>query len=329
MSVLLISQTAGSMLTYGIPVLICLAIFVGIWVVGDIYFNKATRSESRLDQLRRRNSGEPVDEKKNSAKDGIEKLLSKASPGLSSAIQPKSEKDVRKKRMKLDSAGFRSEKAVEYLLALQVISLIFGLFIGGIGSIWATGLTTKAAIYTFGAGALFFFLPDLILSFIASKRKEKIFLGLPDALDLMTVCVEAGLGQDQALRRVSSELDKAHPVIASEFQACNHELQMGKTREDVLHDLAERNDVEDLRTLANVLIQVDRFGTSVAKALRTQSDAMRVRRRQIAEEKASKTAVNLIFPLVLCIFPGIFVVLVGPAAITMVNELLPLMAGEK
>jgi tight adherence protein C len=175
---------------------------------------------------------------------------------------------------------------------------------------------------------LFFLLPGVILGIIAKKRKEKIFLGLPDALDLMVVCVEAGLGQDQALRKVSEELDKAHPVIAGEFNQCNHQLQMGKTRENVLRELSARNDVEDLKTLANVLIQVDRFGTSVGKALRTQSDAMRVRRRQIAEEKASKTAVALIFPLVLCIFPGIFVVLVGPAAITMVQELLPTMGGQ-
>ena len=185
--------------------------------------------------------------------------------------------------------------------------------------------STTAVIYACGIALLFFLLPGVILSIMGKKRKEKIFLSLPDALDLMVVCVEAGLGQDQALRRVSEELEKAHPTIAMEFNQCNHELQMGKTREDVLQSLATRNDVDDLNTLANVLIQVDRFGTSVGKALRTQSDAMRTRRKQIAEEKASKTAVALIFPLVLCIFPGIFAVLVGPAAITMVKELLPTM----
>ena len=206
---------------------------------------------------------------------------------------------------------------------------MFGLFVGGIGSILLKGFTVTSLIYALGVTFVFFLAPSLVLSFIASKRKEKIFLSLPDALDLMVVCVEAGLGQDQALRRVSEELEKAHPVIASEFQQCNHQLQMGKTREHVLSDLGRRNDVEDLKTLASVLIQVDRFGTSVGQALRTQSEAMRVRRRQIAEEKASKTAVQLIFPLVLCIFPGIFVVLVGPAAITVVNEMLPIMAGNK
>ena len=141
----------------------------------------------------------------------------------------------------------------------------------------------------------------------------------------MVVCVEAGLGMDQALRRVAEEMVDTHPVVAHEFQVCNQQLQYGSTRETVLTELGDRNGVDDLKTLASVMIQVDKFGTSVGKALRIQSDAMRTRRRQIAEEKASKTAVQLIFPLVLFIFPGIFVVLVGPAAITMMDELLPMM----
>lgn len=304
---------------------IFVAIAVGLWVVFDTFFNGQTRSESRLDQMRRRANGGGDIEESTSARDGINKLLSKASPKLSSAIQPKSEKDVNKLKVKLDSAGFRSEKAVEIFLSIQVLSGLFGLFMGGIGSVIAKGFTTTAVLYACGVALLFFLLPGVIMSIIAKKRKEKVFLSLPDALDLMVVCVEAGLGQDQALRRVSEELEKAHPVIAGEFNECNHQLQMGKPREDVLQELATRNDVDDLNTLANVLIQVDRFGTSVGKALRTQSDSMRTRRKQIAEEKASKTAVALIFPLVLCIFPGIFVVLVGPAAITMVKELLPTM----
>ena len=280
---------------YVTPIAIFVAIAVGLWLVFDTFFNGETRSESRLDQMRRRARGEVAEEpEENSTRDGINALLTKASPTLSSAIQPKNEKDVNKMKVKLDSAGFRSDNAVEMFLSLQVLSGLFGLFMGGIGSVIAKGFSTTAILYAFGIALLFFLLPGLILGMIAKKRKEKIFLGLPDALDLMVVCVEAGLGQDQALRKVSEELDKAHPVIAGEFNQCNHQLQMGKTREDVLRDLSDRNDVEDLKTLANVLIQVDRFGTSLGKALRTQSDAMRVRRRQIAEEKASKTAVALI-----------------------------------
>ena len=143
----------------------------------------------------------------------------------------------------------------------------------------------------------------------------------------MVVCVEAGLGLDQAMRRVSEEMQKSFRVIADEFALCNLQIQMGRGRNEVLHELGVRTGVEDLRSLASILIQADKFGSSIAQALRVQSDSMRVRRAQIAEEKAAKTAVKLIFPLVLFIFPGIFVVLVGPAAITMINELLPKMGG--
>ncbi len=155
----------------------------------------------------------------------------------------------------------------------------------------------------------------------ASNRKQAIFLALPDALDLMVVCVEAGLGLDQAMRKVAEEMKSTYRVLAEEFALSNFQLQMGRPRAEVLHDLGMRTGVADLRALAAVLIQADKFGSSVAQALRTQSDSMRIRRRQLAEEKAAKTAVKLIFPLVLFIFPGIFVVLVGPAAIMMVRQM--------
>jgi tight adherence protein C len=170
-----------------------------------------------------------------------------------------------------------------------------------------------------------FYLPNILLAFLAKRRKEQIFLGLPDALDLLVVCVEAGLGLDQAMRRVSDEMRKSYRVIAEEFGLCNLQLQMGKSRAQVLQDLGIRSGVEDLRSLASILIQADKFGSSIAQALRVQSDSMRTRRRQIAEEKAAKTAVKLIFPLVMFIFPGIFVVLVGPAAITIIREMFPAM----
>jgi tight adherence protein C len=144
---------------------------------------------------------------------------------------------------------------------------------------------------------------------------------------MMVVCVEAGLGLDQAMRRVSEEMRRTYWVISDEFGVANFQLQMGRPRNDVLHELGIRTGVSDLRALAAVIIQADKFGSSIAQALRVQSDSMRTRRRQIAEEKAAKTAVKLIFPLVLFIFPGIFVVLVGPAAITMVNQLFPNMGG--
>ena len=175
---------------------------------------------------------------------------------------------------------------------------------------------------------LLFYLPDVVVGFLGSSRKQAIFLALPDALDLMVVCVEAGLGLDQAMRKVADEMKKTYRILAEEFALSNFQLQMGRPRAEVLHEFGARTGVSDLRALAAVLIQADKFGSSVAQALRTQSDSMRIRRRQLAEEKAAKTAVKLIFPLVLFIFPGIFVVLVGPAAITMVRQMFPVMGGQ-
>jgi tight adherence protein C len=161
-----------------------------------------------------------------------------------------------------------------------------------------------------------------VLSFIKKKRVEAIFLGLPDALDLMVVCVEAGLGLDTAMRRVAAELVEACPVLCEELAIANFQVQMGRPRKDVLHDLGQRTGVDDVRSLAAVLIQAEKFGASIATALRVQSDSMRIRRRQLAEERAAKTAVLLMLPLVLFIFPGIFVVLVGPAGIKIATTLM-------
>jgi tight adherence protein C len=150
---------------------------------------------------------------------------------------------------------------------------------------------------------------------LRTTRQKEILLTLPDALDLLVVCVESGLGLDAALRKVTEEMKNHAKTICEELQLANLQLQMGRPRREVLHDLGVRTGVDDMKALAAILIQADRFGSSIAQALRVQSDSMRVRRRQIAEEKAAKTAVQLIFPLVLFIFPAIFVVLVGPAAI--------------
>jgi tight adherence protein C len=167
-----------------------------------------------------------------------------------------------------------------------------------------------------------FYLPSMILWWIKKKRQEEIFLSLPDALDLLVVCVESGLGLDAAMRKVCDEMQKHAKTICEEFSLANFQLQMGRPRREVLHDLGVRTGVDDVRSLAAILIQADRFGSSIAQALRVQSDSMRTRRKQIAEEKAAKTAVQLLFPLILFIFPGIFVVLVGPAAINIMETLL-------
>ncbi len=299
------------------------------WVLERLAAGKP-RAEQRLEEFRdppkRRQMASKASVKKT---DAMTKMLEKASPALAKPLQPKSELEASKLKQRLAHAGFRGEAAPSIYLGLKFVFLVAGFIFGGGAMLFSKGLVMDALIYTVIVAGLMFYLPDLALWLVARNRKERIFLGLPDALDLMVVCVESGLGLDQAMRKVADEMKTTYRVIAEEFALCNFQLQMGRRRNEVLHELGYRTGVDDLRALAAILIQADKFGSSIAQALRVQSDSMRVRRRQLAEERAAKTAVKLIFPLVLFIFPAIFVVLVGPAAITMVNEMFPAMSGGK
>ena len=159
----------------------------------------------------------------------------------------------------------------------------------------------------------------------AKRRQKQIQRGLANSLDLMVVCVESGLGLDQAIMQVAKELEHAHPEISEELAIVNLELKAGKRRAEALRNLADRTAVEDLKKLVAVLIQADRFGTGVAQSLRAHSDYMRVQARQVAEEKAAKLGVKLVFPIFFCILPSLFVVTVGPVVMKIVRELLPMM----
>ncbi len=300
------------------------------WLLQTSFMGEQARAEERLDEWRDPNLRlkKQIGEGKVKS-DPMSKLLEKASPALSKPLQPKTEADVGKLKLRLSMAGFRSEAAPAAFLSLKFAGLIGGLFIVGGPAAILSGFDVLTMCYSAGFAGFLFFAPDLVVWFITKKRQQSIFLSLPDALDLLVVCVEAGLGLDQAMRKVSDELKQSYRVISDEFALCNFHLQMGRPRDQVLHDLGARNGVDDLRSLAAILIQAEKFGSSIAQALRVQSDSMRTRRRQLAEEKAAKTAVKLIFPLVIFIFPGIFVVLVGPAAVTMVNEMFPAMTGAK
>jgi tight adherence protein C len=312
------------------------AIFGGVacaaWLLLDLFSKGKPRAEARLDDLRdpsRRRGDRDISRGVTKRSDGMARLLEKASPRMARPLQPKNAEEIGKLRAKLNYAGFRSEAAPSIFLGLKTVCLALGFLAGGGSMLFTKGVTTEALLYTIGIAGGSFYLPDVILWFFKKSRQDNIFFGLPDALDLMVVCVEAGLGLDQAMRKVSEEMKKTYAVIAEEFGLCNLQLQMGRARHEVLHELGARTGVDDLKALAAILIQADKFGSSVAQALRVQSDSMRTRRRQMAEEKAAKTAVKLIFPLVLFIFPAIFIVLVGPAAITMINEMFPAMSGGK
>lgn len=324
---LLAETTAAGM--FNPALLTPIAIFIGVGSIAWLVANQMgggdhATTESRLERLKDPKRGVrniAADEKARSKNEALTAALEKAANPIASSVAG-NEAEMSQLREKLVNAGFRREHSPIVFKMIQLVCTGVGLFIGGVFGILADGMTQGLVIKLLGGMVVGFGLPTLALGYMASKRKEKIFLGLPDALDLMVVCVEAGLGMDQALRKVAEEMHKSHKEIGEEFNIANQQLQFGRARSEVLQALGYRSGVDDLKQLASILIQADKFGSSVGNALRVQSDAMRTKRRQIAEEKAAKTAVKMIFPLVLFIFPGIFVVLVGPAAIQMSQQML-------
>jgi tight adherence protein C len=310
-----------------IPVAAFGAAMAMAWLVMDwLTGGKRNRAEERLDDWRDPSGRRRKEESAKTTGEAMSRVFEKATPALAKPLQPKSELEVGKLKVRLMQAGFRSQEAPTIFLGLKFLCLILGLMMGGSG-VLLFGTQLQTMLNSAMIACVFFFVPDILLALMASKRKESIFLGLPDALDMLVVCVEAGLGLDQAMRKVAEEMKRTYRVISEEFSLCNLQLQMGKSRSDALQDLGVRSGVEDLRALASILIQADKFGSSIAQALRVQSESMRTRRRQLAEEKAAKTAVKLIFPLVIFIFPGIFVVLVGPAGIEMYRKMFTAMNG--
>ncbi len=237
---------------------------------------------------------------------------------------PRSPSEMGKLRLRLVRAGFRGEEALPVFFGIR---LAFAL---GAFALFATPLLMRPNIpLAIGACGLGYILPGIVLARMMKRRQHRIRLSLPDALDLLVVSVEAGLGLDQAMQRVGDELDFAHPELSNELRLVNLELRAGKGRGEALHNLADRTGVDDVSSLVAMMIQTDRFGTSIAKSLRVHSETLRTKRRQRAEEAAAKTGVKMVFPLVFCIFPAIFVVTIGPAAIKFVTILFPTINGGK
>lgn len=235
-------------------------------------------------------------------------------------MAPKSPTEMGKLQRKLVYAGFRSREALVVFLGLRVGCALVAFAIASFAA--------ASVMFSFGAAGLGYLLPSMVLGRKAKQRQHRIRLSLPDALDLLVVSVEAGLGLDQAIQRVGEELAVAHPDLAGELRMVNLELRAGTARSEALHNLADRTGVEDLASLVAMLVQTDRFGTSVAQSLRVHSDTLRVKRKQRAEEAAAKTGVKMVFPLVFCIFPAIWVVTIGPAAISFIKVIVPMGGGR-
>jgi tight adherence protein C len=232
---------------------------------------------------------------------------------------PKSAAELGKLQQRLVAAGYRSSEALVVFFGIRLATAL-ALF-----AVLMSPLVGRPNFLMALAGcALGYLLPGMALARMAKKRQHLIRLGLPDALDLLVVSVEAGLGLDQAIQRVGQELDFAHPDLSEELSLINLELRAGKARAEALHNLATRTGVDDISSLVAMLVQTDKFGTSVAQSLRVHSDTVRTKRRQRAEEAAAKTGVKMVFPLVFCIFPAIWVVTIGPAAIKFVQVLMPM-----
>ena len=231
-------------------------------------------------------------------------------------VVPKTQAEVSVAQARLIRAGFRKDSAVSFFYGTKVlVPLVL------CGVIFTTGIGHDNPFIIYAAAlGIGYIAPDFWLGKKISSRQKKIRLGLPDVLDLLVICVEAGLGLDQATARTSQELMKAHPAISDELSIVALEQRAGRPREDAWRHMAERTDVDSVRNLVTMLVQSEQFGTSIAKTLRTHSETLRVQRIQQVEEMAAKTTIKLIFPLVFFIFPSLFLVTLGPAAILMMES---------
>jgi tight adherence protein C len=237
---------------------------------------------------------------------------------------PRSTKEMGSLRLRLVQAGYRRDEALTIFFGVRVV------FALALFSLFASSLLMRPnMLLALGGLGFGYVLPGMVLARLAKRRAHRIRLSLADALDLLVVSVEAGLGLDQALTRVGTELEFAYPELADELKLINLELRAGKPRPEALRNLADRTGVDDLSALVTMLIQTDKFGTSVAQSLRVYSETLRTKRRQRAEEAAAKTGVKMVFPLVFCIFPAIWVVTIGPAAIRFVTVLFPLIENTR
>lgn len=298
----------------GLVLVSVLLVIYALWPKGD----------EDTEAIKRRMAGHRgedkiVDAKKKAKESVAKKMVDSVAPIAIGA--GKNAEQLSKLRMKLSNGGFRGESTpTTFLASKTIVAVLLGLAATAFALAKGYPLGTAAGVIMMGAG-LGFLAPDMWLSSAISKRQELIRLGLPDTLDLMVISVEAGLGLDAALQRVGDEMKSIHPILSEELQIVTFEAQMGVPRAEALVNLSTRTGLDEMRSLVAIINQAERFGTSIARALRNQSDALRVKRRQAAEERAQKTTVKLMAPLILFIFPAILVVLAGPAALKMIETL--------
>ena len=244
--------------------------------------------------------------------------------GRLGSAMPASARNLPRLKRRLIRAGIRNPNAARYFQGIRLVAtLLFGA--GALLGAWQSHAAPENLVLGTGAAAALGYMAPMQYVMLRIRRRQRaIARGLPNALDLMVVCVESGLGIDQTMLQVAKELQTAHPEICSEFTVMNLELRAGIRRADALHNLADRTGVEDVKKLVAVLVQTDRFGTSIAQCLRGHADYLRTMARQKAEERASKLAVKLVFPIFFCVLPSLFVVTIGPVMTHLVRDLMPM-----
>ena len=295
------------------PLLLTIVVFVTV-ALAVFAFAAALASPSSVLGARLRALG--GQQRPAQVKPALKERVERALDPLTKAI-PLSPADVSRTRAWLIQGGYREAVHVNYYLGLRVLMAA----VGFVAVASFTGFDNVPLLI--GVSGLGFILPRFVLKRMIRDRQQRIRLALPDALDLTVICVEAGLALDQALMRVGQDLHHAHPDLSDEFHLVNLEMRAGKPRAEALRNLVDRTGVDDIRSLVGTLIQTDRFGTSIAQALRVHSDSLRTERRQRAEEQAAKTTIKMVPPLVIFVLPSIIFVTIGPAVIELIRQLGP------
>ena len=307
----------------GFLVLVFVATFaVAIWVLGRAVGNTTSQ---RLKRLMAVGAGEPV----RAREEWLDKVA-KATKSVAKLSLPDAGYESSALRRRFLNAGIRTASApmayfgAKTVLALGLPLLTFVLMtIGGSGIQGAVLLLVLLLVSTFG-----YYLPNYVLAKAVARRQLEIFENFPDSLDLMTICMEAGLGTEAAMNKVAEEIGHKSPTLSEELRLVNLELRAGSSRDRALRNLGIRPGVEEVEGFVTMIIQADRFGTSIAQSLRVHSETVRTRRRQKAEEMAAKIPLKLLFPLIFCIFPALMLVIMVPAVIQMIRVVMPTMSGQ-
>lgn len=315
-----------------LPLVVALCTFLAVMLLGSALYVYLDRQEVVAGWRRRAegNIQSQEAEKPGNVLDAVRVQLQGLLEWFAKWNQPSDAAEIKATRGLLITAGYRSSKAPVFFIGSKLLLAVTMVFLFAMIPVKLLGFpsTTIMLLYYVCVAACGYYAPTVWLKHVIADRQDAVRRAIPDALDLMVVCVEAGLGLDQAIARVGQEVSQAHPALGDELNILSQELRTGVQRQAALRNLAYRTDLEEVRNLVALLVQTDRFGTSIGQALRVHADSMRTKRRLSAEELAAKLPVKLLFPLIFFIFPSMFIVTIGPACIKIVKVLFPAMTGH-